>query len=87
MEATAKSVIETDQALIIYRTLIPELETPVTDRAEIDLQVIDDRIVLKVDASDLISLRSTMNTWLRLIQVAYEVLQHITEEQPSLEKH
>lgn len=87
MEATAKSVIETDQALIIYRTLIPELETPVTDRTEIDLQIIDDRLVLKVDASDLISLRSTMNTWLRLIQVAYEVLQHITEEQPSLEKH
>ncbi len=76
MEATAESVFETDKALLIYRALQPEIETPVTDRAEIHLQVLDDRLILKVSALDLVSLRSTMNTWLRLIQVAYEVLEH-----------
>ncbi|HML26890.1 MAG TPA: KEOPS complex subunit Pcc1 [Methanomethylovorans sp.] len=34
-------------------------------------------------ASDLVSLRSTMNTWLRLIQVAYEVLGHTSMELQS----
>ncbi|WP_370574330.1 KEOPS complex subunit Pcc1 [Methanomethylovorans sp.] len=83
MEATAESVFETDKALLIYRALIPEIETPVTDRSEIHLQVLEGRLILKVGASDLVSLRSTMNTWLRLIQVAYEVLEHTKREMQS----
>jgi len=83
MEATAESVFETDRALLIYRSLIPEIETTVTERSEISLQLLENRLTLKVTASDLISLRSTMNTWLRLIQVAYEVLGHTRMELQS----
>lgn len=80
MEATAESVFETDKALLIYRSLMPEIEAAVSERSEISLQVMEDILVLKVVASDLVSLRSTMNTWLRLIQVAYEVLEHTSME-------
>jgi KEOPS complex subunit Pcc1 len=80
MEATAESVFETDKALLIYRALLPEIETTVTERSEIHVQVFKDRLILKVIAADLVSLRSTMNTWLRLIQVAYEVLEHTSRE-------
>ncbi|WP_292353229.1 KEOPS complex subunit Pcc1 [Methanomethylovorans sp. PtaU1.Bin093] len=83
MEATAESVFETDRALLIYRSLMPEIGTTVTERSEISLQVLEDRLILKVIASDLVSLRSTMNTWLRLIQVAYEVLGHTSMELQS----
>lgn len=83
MEATAESVFETDIALLIYRSLMPEIETAVTERSEISLQVLEDRLILKVIASDLVSLRSTMNTWLRLIQVAYEVLGYTSMELQS----
>ncbi len=83
MEATAESVFETDRALLIYRSLMPEIETTVTERSEISLQVMGDKLTLKVIASDLISLRATMNTWLRLIQVAYEVLHTSMELQSS----
>lgn len=83
MEATAESVFETDRALLIYRSLMPEIETTVTERSEIYLQVMGDKLTLKVIASDLISLRATMNTWLRLIQVAYEVLHTSMELQSS----
>jgi KEOPS complex subunit Pcc1 len=80
VEATAESVFETDKALLIYRALMPEIETPVTDRSEIYMQVLEGKLILKVVASDIVSLRSTMNTWLRLIQVAYEVLEHTSGE-------
>ena len=80
MEATAESVFETDRALLIYRSLIPEIGTTVTERSEISLQVLEDKLILKVIASDLVSLRST---WLRLIQVAYEVLGHTSMELQS----
>ncbi|WP_321418805.1 KEOPS complex subunit Pcc1 [uncultured Methanomethylovorans sp.] len=80
MEATAESVFGTDKALLIYRALLPEIETTVTERSEIHMQVLKDRLILKVIAADLVSLRSTMNTWLRLIQVAYEVLEHTSRE-------
>ena len=83
MEATAESVFETDRALLIYRSLMPEIETTVTERSEISLQLLENRLTLKVTASDLTSLRSTMNTWLRLIQVAYEVLGHTRMELQS----
>jgi len=83
LEATAESVFETDRALLIYRSLMPEIETTVTERSEISLQVMGDKLTLKVIASDLISLRATMNTWLRLIQVAYEVLHTSMELQSS----
>lgn len=83
MEATAELVFETDSALLIYRSLMPEIETTVTERSEISLQVLEDRLILKVIASDMVSLRSTMNTWLRLIQVAYEVLGYTSMELQS----
>lgn len=83
MEATAESVFEMDRAFLIYRSLMPEIETTVTERSEISLQVMGDKLTLKVIASDLISLRATMNTWLRLIQVAYEVLHTSMELQSS----
>jgi len=69
----AESVFETDGADPIYLSLRPELETPVTDRSSINLDSDGSRLILKVIAFDIISMRSTLNTWLRLIQVASEV--------------
>ncbi len=73
MQLRAESVFETDGADAIYLSLKPELETPVTDRSSISLESHGSKLVLKVIAYDFISMRSTLNTWLRLIQVACEV--------------
>lgn len=69
----AESVFETEAANSIYLSLKPEIETPVTDRSSIELKVDDSHLYLTVKADDIISMRSTLNTWLRLVQVAYEV--------------
>ncbi|WP_406659604.1 KEOPS complex subunit Pcc1 [Methanolobus sp. ZRKC3] len=69
----AESVFETDGADVIFLSLKPELETPVTDRSSIMLEPCGSQLTLKIVSDDLVSMRSTLNTWLRLIQVAHEV--------------
>ena len=69
----AESVFDTDHADAIYVSLKPELETPVTDRSSVVIESSGSHLFLKVVSDDLISMRSTLNTWLRLIQVAHEV--------------
>lgn len=68
----SRSVFETSAALSIYRSLKPELQTPVTDRSSVDMYVKDSCLYLTVRSEELIGMRSTLNTWLRLIQVAHE---------------
>lgn len=74
MNFTVKFVFILNQAQIIYDSILPEVEVPVTERATIKLDLIENIFTLRIEASDLISLRSTINTWLRLVQVAYEML-------------
>ncbi len=38
-------------------------------------------LYLNVEAGDIVSMRSSLNTWLRLVQVAYEVAS-LQEENP-----
>ncbi|MBN2110207.1 MAG: hypothetical protein JW705_03855 [Methanosarcinaceae archaeon] len=73
MQLITESVFETSAAFSIYRSLKPEIETPVTDRSRIRLKADSSHLYLTIEAEDLVSMRSTLNTWLRLIQVAYEV--------------
>jgi KEOPS complex subunit Pcc1 len=73
LKLVTESVFETDAALSVYRSLLPEIESQVTDRSSIDLRPEGSYLYLTVEADDLVSMRSTLNTWLRLIQVALEV--------------
>ena len=69
----SESIFETKNAQSIYDAVLPELETPVSDRSSIELSVDGSNLLLKVTANDVISMRSTLNTWYRLIQIASEV--------------
>lgn len=75
MKFKAEFVFETDDAYSIYEAILPELETPVSDRSIIEMSNTDSNLVLTVETEDVVSMRSTLNTWLRLIQVAHEVSQ------------
>ncbi|MCL2550003.1 MAG: hypothetical protein FWE78_03595 [Methanimicrococcus sp.] len=56
----------------IYKSLLPETNESISDRSVISLTVENDALVLKIVSNDIISLRSALNTWLRLIQTAYD---------------
>ena len=83
MKLFAEFTFETETAEIIYRALLPELSESFSERSVIDLSLEDkNRLVLSVKAEDVVSLRSALNTWLRLIQIAQEILE-VTNEARS----
>lgn len=82
MKLLAEFIFETETAETIYRALLPELDDNFSQRSAIGLSLEDDnKLVLSVKAEDAVSLRSALNTWFRLIQIAQEVLETASEAQ------
>ena len=76
MKLFAEFTFETETAETIYRALLPELNDNFSQRSAIGLFLENaNKLVLSVKAEDVVSLRSALNTWFRLIQIAQEVLE------------
>lgn len=76
MRLFAEFTFETETAETIYRAVLPEINDNFSERSEIGLSLeAANRLVLSVRAADPVSLRSALNTWFRLIQIAQEVLE------------
>lgn len=76
MKAQARFSITTDMPELlsdIYQSLLPETEESISDRSAVSLSLEKEGLVLEIRSNDIISLRSALNTWLRLIQTAYDV--------------
>ena len=74
MDSSSETIIETPDALKLYLSIEPELDRLVTDRSSIEIDVKDYQLIMRVTSDDLISMRSTLNTWYRLIKVASEMV-------------
>ncbi len=80
MKLFSEFIFETETAEMIYRALLPELDDSFSQRSAIGLSLEDaNKLVLSVKAEDAVSLRSALNTWFRLIQIAQEVLETTSE--------
>ncbi|MDI6903526.1 MAG: KEOPS complex subunit Pcc1 [Methanocellales archaeon] len=66
--------IELEHADIVYNSLLPELRNTLSQRSNISLALEGDTIKLKVEADDIVSLRAALNTWLRLVKIAYDMV-------------
>lgn len=76
MKLFAEFIFETENAKMMYKALLPELNDNFSERSAIGLDLEDsDRLVLRVKAEDSVSLRSALNTWFRLIQISQEILE------------
>ncbi|WP_440955936.1 KEOPS complex subunit Pcc1 [Methanosarcina sp. Mfa9] len=74
MKLSAEFVFESGEAEKIYMSVLPELNDAFSDRSLVGLSLeADGRLVLTVRAEDAVSMRSALNTWFRLIQIAQEV--------------
>jgi len=58
---------------VVYRSLCPELEDAPSLRSGVTLELTNSAIKLSVEANDIASLRAALNTWLRLVKIAYEM--------------
>jgi len=80
LKLSAEFTFETETAEKIYQAVLPELNENFSERSKIGLTLEGtDCLVLTVKAEDAVSLRSALNTWFRLIQIAQEVLEVTAE--------
>lgn len=80
MKLFAEFIFESETAETVYRAVLPELDDNFSQRSAIGLSLEDaNELLLSVKAEDAVSLRSALNTWFRLIQIAQEVLETTSE--------
>ena len=63
-----------DRVHKIHESLKPELQAAPSDRSKIELKTEGGLLKLFIEAEDIISLRAALNTWLRLVKIAEEML-------------
>jgi len=73
MKSSARFVFESDQAKEIYEALRPELDDDL-HRSSVSLELDDGFIRLNVRGEDTVSLRAALNTWIRLVKIAFEMV-------------
>jgi len=73
MKGRADIVFEIEEAEKIYQALLPEMLDDI-HRSKISLSYGEEHINLRIAGDDLASLRSALNTWIRLIKIAYEMV-------------
>jgi KEOPS complex subunit Pcc1 len=57
----------------IYRALSPEMEDKI-HRSNVDMVLCEDSIRLVLKGDDIVSLRAALNTWMRLLKIAFEMV-------------
>jgi tRNA threonylcarbamoyladenosine modification (KEOPS) complex Pcc1 subunit len=66
-----------DQLTAAIAALTPEINSPVTHRSNVDLQVFDCSLILTVNAEDTVALRAAVNTYLRWIASTVNIVEVI----------
>ncbi len=66
-------VVDQESAENVYRALYPEMEDEV-HRSNVDLALHEGSIRLELKGDDIASLRAALNTWMRLIKIAFEMV-------------
>lgn len=56
-----------------FKSLLPEVEDALSERTSVSISLERGKIKLNISASDLTSLRAALNTWLRLLKVAFDM--------------
>ena len=73
MRGRADLVFEVDDPERVYNALAPEALDQV-QRSEIQLETFEGGILLSVESEDVVSLRAALNTWIRLVKIAMEMV-------------
>ncbi|MDY6966942.1 MAG: KEOPS complex subunit Pcc1 [Halobacteriota archaeon] len=64
-----------DNAVTVYESIASELEDAISERSKTELMIKDQMIKICVSADDIVMLRATLNSFLRLINVASEMIE------------
>jgi len=73
MRGSADLVFEVDGPDRVYAALAPEALDQV-QRSEVRLEICEGGLRLSVQSEDVVSLRAALNTWIRLVNIAMEMV-------------
>ena len=74
MEHEAVFRFTSPSAPAIYQSLLPETESEVNPRSVASVQLEGDTLILTILAEDIPAFRASLNMWLRLVNVADEMI-------------
>ena len=72
MKGSADLFFPTENGEDIFQALRPELEDEL-QRSRVNLTLGQGFIRLRVEGDDIVSIRASLNTWLRLLKIAFEM--------------
>jgi KEOPS complex subunit Pcc1 len=73
MKGCVQFVFESRHTGEIYQALVPELDDEL-HRSNVNLGLEEDSIRLIIRGEDTVSLRAALNTWIRLVKIAFEMV-------------
>ena len=73
MKGCLEFVFESAHASEIYQALVPEMDDEL-HRSSASLALEDGSLRLKIRGEDTVSLRAALNTWIRLVKIAFEMV-------------
>jgi KEOPS complex subunit Pcc1 len=73
MMGFADIVLQTEKPAVLFRVLAPELEDEI-NRTRVSLDPGESFLRLRIESHDLVSLRAALNTWIRLLNIASEMV-------------
>ncbi|MBN1236697.1 MAG: hypothetical protein JW999_11735 [Methanotrichaceae archaeon] len=73
MKGCVQFVFESRHAGEIYQALVPELDDEL-HRSNVNLGLEEGSIRLMIRGEDTVSLRAALNTWIRLVKIAFEMV-------------
>ena len=63
-----------DEAEIIYNSISPEIEYEDNDRSKAIISLKDNSIVISIRSNDIVSLRASINSYIRWINLSIKIL-------------
>ena len=73
MLSRAEFIFETKSPEMIWQALSPEMDDDL-HRSNIEMVLRDCSLDLTIGGDDVVSLRAALNTWIRLVKIAFEMV-------------
>jgi KEOPS complex subunit Pcc1 len=73
MKGCAEIIFETKAPVMIWQALAQEMDDDL-HRSNIEIVLRDCSLDLTIRGDDVVSLRAALNTWIRLIKIAFEMV-------------
>ena len=73
MKGRAEFIFETEAAGLVCQALKPEMDDDL-HRSNVEMVLRDCSLDLIIRGEDVVSIRAALNTWIRLIKIAFEMV-------------